>query len=79
MTGSPLKPPRSESPRISHLPPTEPFRVDPNDRLPDVLEKLSRVSFQGRNLGKAFQAWTDALQTETTLLFGLSGAMTAGG
>jgi deoxyhypusine synthase len=79
MSDAPLKPPRALSPRMRNLAPTEPFKVDPRDRLPDVFEKLSKVSFQGRNLGKAFQAWTDALETETTLLFGLSGAMTAGG
>jgi len=40
---------------------------------------MTRTSFQGRNLGAAFEAWRDALGTETTILFGLSGAMTAGG
>ena len=79
MAETPLKPPRAGSARMRNLSPTEPYKVDPNDRLPDMLDKLSKVSFQGRNLGKAFQAWTDALETETTMLFGLSGAMTAGG
>lgn len=40
---------------------------------------MTRISFQGRNLGKAYQAWADALRDETTIMFGLSGAMTAAG
>jgi deoxyhypusine synthase len=53
--------------------------VDPADDLPGIMAKLTRISFQGRNLGRAYQAWHDALQDRTTIMFGLSGAMTAGG
>jgi deoxyhypusine synthase len=40
---------------------------------------MARVSFQGRNLGRAYRAWADMIREETTIMFGLSGAMTAGG
>ena len=72
-------PPTSTKPRISHLDPTVPLKIEPSDSLPDLLHKMTRTSFQGRNLGSAFEAWRDALGTETTILLGLSGAMTAGG
>jgi deoxyhypusine synthase len=72
-------PPSSTKPRIAHLKPTIPLKIDPSDSLPDLLHKMTKTSFQGRNLGQAFEAWRDALGTETTILFGLSGAMTAGG
>jgi deoxyhypusine synthase len=74
-----LLPPRTDKPRFPKLPPTVPFEVDPKDDLPAILDKLTRVSFQGRNLGRAYQAWADALQDKTTIMFGLSGAMSAGG
>lgn len=73
------KPPTRLRPRISDIPPTRPFEVNPDDRLPDVLDKMTRISFQGRNLGKAYQAWADMIKEETTIMLGLSGAMTAGG
>lgn len=72
-------PPTRQQPRISNIPPTRPFEVNPDDRLTDVLDKMTRISFQGRNLGKAYQAWADMIQEETTIMLGLSGAMTAGG
>ena len=73
------KPPTRNRPRISDIPPTRPFEVNPDDRLPDVLDKMTRISFQGRNLGLAYQAWSDMIKEETTIMLGLSGAMTAGG
>ncbi len=79
MPDPPSHPPRRDTPRLKDLAPTRPFEVDPQDDLPAILDKMTRISFQGRNLGRAYQAWSDALQEETTIMFGLSGAMTAGG
>lgn len=73
------KPPTRHRPRITDIPPTRPFEVNPDDRLFDVLNKMTRISFQGRNLGLAYQAWADMIKEETTIMLGLSGAMTAGG
>jgi deoxyhypusine synthase len=72
-------PPKRKSPRVKSLQPTVPFQPEAGDSLPEILAKMSRTSFQGRNLGRAYQAWADAQKEATTIMFGLSGAMTAGG
>ena len=72
-------PPKRKTPRIRNLQPTLPFKPEAGDTLPEILAKMSRTSFQGRNLGRAYQAWADAQKEPTTIMFGLSGAMTAGG
>lgn len=72
-------PPKRKTPRFKNLPPTIPFVPDAADTLPEILAKMTRTSFQGRNLGRAYQAWADAQKEATTIMFGLSGAMTAGG
>jgi deoxyhypusine synthase len=72
-------PPKRKFPRLKNLKPTDPFQPAAGDSVADVLEKMSRTSFQGRNLGRAYLAWRDALREPTTIMFGLSGAMTAGG
>jgi len=60
-------------------PPTEPLEIDPRDSVADVLNKMRKISFQGRSLGEAFDVWQQMLEDECTIWFGLSGAMTAGG
>ncbi len=62
-----------------HYPPTEPLKVDPADSIADVLTKMQKISFQGRSFGQAYDIWQQMLQSECTIWFGLSGAMTAGG
>jgi deoxyhypusine synthase len=59
--------------------PTVPFTVDPDDNVAAVLEKMQRISFQGRNLGVALDIWRQMLADDCTIWFGLSGAMSAGG
>ena len=60
-------------------PPTEPLEINPSDSVADVLAKMQKISFQGRELGNAFDVWKQMLQDECTIWLGLSGAMTAGG
>ena len=60
-------------------PPTEPFEVNPADTVADVLAKMQKISFQGRELGNAFDVWRQMIEDECTIWLGLSGAMTAGG
>jgi len=60
-------------------PPTEPFTVNPDDSVADVLTKMQKISFQGRSLGEAFDIWQQMLADDCTIWLGLSGAMTAGG
>lgn len=59
--------------------PTEPFAVDPSDSIADVLDKMRKISFQGRNLGRALDIWRQMLEDRCTIWLGLSGALTAGG
>jgi deoxyhypusine synthase len=59
--------------------PTIPFTIDPNDNVADVLQKMEKISFQGRNLGAALSVWQQMLEDDCTIWLGLSGAMTAGG
>ncbi|MBI4481961.1 MAG: deoxyhypusine synthase family protein [Acidobacteria bacterium] len=44
-----------------------------------MLEKMAQTSFQGRNLGQAYEIWKQMLSGQTTIFMGLAGAMTAGG
>ena len=37
--------------------PTEPFTINPDDSVADVLAKMQKISFQGRSLGEAFDIW----------------------
>lgn len=66
---------------MRHMPyePTVPFTIDPNDTVADALRKMERISFQGRNMGKALAVWEQMLEDDCTIWLGLSGAMTAGG
>ncbi|HUU45535.1 MAG TPA: deoxyhypusine synthase family protein [Acidobacteriota bacterium] len=66
---------------MRHMPyeSTVPFAIDPNDTVADVLRKMEKISFQGRNLGAALSVWEQMLGDDCTIWLGLSGAMTAGG
>lgn len=44
-----------------------------------LLRKMADTSFQGRNLGRALSIWEQMVQRETTVLFGLAGAMVPAG
>lgn len=45
----------------------------------EYLRSCKDLSFQARSLGIAFDIWQKALQDDTTIFFGLSGAMTPAG
>lgn len=59
--------------------PTRPLNIDRDATVAGLLEKMQFVSFQGRNLGTAFQIWKNMLRDKTTILMGMAGAMSAGG
>ena len=59
--------------------PVDPFRIEPGSSVSDVLERMGRISFQGRNLSLAFHVWLNMLQDEVTIFFGLAGAMVPAG
>jgi deoxyhypusine synthase len=59
--------------------PTEPFRVDPDITADELLARMERISFQGRNLSAAHRVWQRMLEPDITVFLGLAGALTAGG
>jgi deoxyhypusine synthase len=59
--------------------PVEPFAVEPGLTVDDALERMERVSFQGRSLATARRIWEKMLGGDCTIFFGLAGALSAGG
>lgn len=59
--------------------PVEPFVVERGLCVDEVLARMARVSFQGRNLATALGAWQRMLDDEVTIFMGLAGALSAGG
>lgn len=59
--------------------PTQPLAVDSDGTVAGLLNKMQFISFQGRNLGTAFQVWKNMLQDNATIMMGMAGAMSAGG
>jgi deoxyhypusine synthase len=59
--------------------PIEPFAVEPEMTADQVLARMERISFQGRNLATAYRIWQRMLQDDVTIFMGLAGALSAGG
>jgi deoxyhypusine synthase len=59
--------------------PVEPFQVDSNAAISDILRRMGKISFQGRNFSMAYQIWETMLQDEITIFMGLAGAMVPAG
>jgi deoxyhypusine synthase len=59
--------------------PVEPFVVEADGSADDVLTKMERVSFQGRNLAIARRIWERMLASDATIFLGMAGALSAGG
>ena len=59
--------------------PIEPFRIDPDLRADQILERMERISFQGRALATAHRVWQRMLADDVTIFMGAAGALTAGG
>src|SRR5438105_11777341 len=59
--------------------PIAPFTVDPDLKADAILEKMERISFQGRSLGVAHRVWQKMLQDDVTIFMGMAGALSAGG
>ena len=41
--------------------PTDPLQVDRDRSVPGLLDKMEKISFQGRNLALAHQVWLNAI------------------
>jgi deoxyhypusine synthase len=59
--------------------PVEPFVVSPAAGADDVLGRMERISFQGRNLATARRIWEKMLAADCTIFLGAAGALSAGG
>jgi deoxyhypusine synthase len=59
--------------------PVEPFAVQPGASADDVVARMERISFQGRNLATARRIWEKMLGDECTIFLGMAGALSAGG
>jgi deoxyhypusine synthase len=59
--------------------PIQPFRIDPELRADELLERMERISFQGRNLATAHRIWQKMLDDDVTIFLGIAGALSAGG
>src|SRR3954453_13434044 len=59
--------------------PIEPFAVEAGLTADQVLARMERISFQGRNLATAHRVWQKMLQDDVTIFLGMAGALSAGG
>src|SRR6266849_2146521 len=59
--------------------PIEPFAIEAGLTADQVLARMERISFQGRNLATAHRIWQKMLQDDVTIFMGMAGALSAGG
>src|SRR4051812_50224749 len=59
--------------------PIEPFVVEAGLSAEQLLARMERISFQGRNLATAHRVWQKMLQDDVTIFLGMAGAPSAGG
>src|ERR1700674_5824337 len=59
--------------------PIEPFAVEAGLTADQLLLRMERISFQGRNLATAHRIWQKMLQDDVTIFLGIAGALSAGG
>src|SRR6478672_5391606 len=59
--------------------PIVPFAVEAGLSADDVLSRMERISFQGRNLATAHRIWQKMLADDVTIFLGMAGALLAGG
>ena len=59
--------------------PIEPFEADPSLSADEILRRMERISFQGRNLATAHRVWQKMLGNNVLIFLGAAGALSAGG
>jgi len=59
--------------------PVEPFAVEGGLGADQILLRMERISFQGRNLATAHRVWQKMLEDDVTIFIGMAGALSAGG
>lgn len=53
--------------------------MDPGASIVDILHRMGKISFQGRNLSRAYHIWEQMLGDQNTIFLGLAGAMVPAG
>ena len=59
--------------------PIVPFAVEAGLSADEVVARMERISFQGRNLATARRIWEKMLKDDVTIFMGMAGALSAGG
>jgi deoxyhypusine synthase len=59
--------------------PTEPIELEPGLTTDELLRRMERISFQGRQIARSARVWQKALEQDAYILMGLAGAMSAAG
>src|SRR3954464_8968380 len=59
--------------------PVEPFTVQADAAAGDLLARMEKISFQGRNLATARRIWEKMLGADCAIFLGMAGALSAGG
>jgi deoxyhypusine synthase len=59
--------------------PIAPFAVEAGLTADQVVSRMERISFQGRNLATARRIWEKMLRDDVTIFMGMAGALSAGG
>ncbi|MGH9841179.1 MAG: deoxyhypusine synthase family protein, partial [Blastocatellia bacterium] len=59
--------------------PTDPLQLDRDRSVPGLLDKMEKISFQGRNLALAHQLWLQMLSENAVVMMGLGGALVPAG
>jgi len=59
--------------------PTRPFKIDPDQDVSQLLQKMGHMSFQGRSLSRALDIWKRMLDEKLTIFLGLAGALVPAG
>ena len=59
--------------------PVEPFTVEANLTADEILRRMERISFQGRNVATAHRIWQKMLADDVLIFLGIAGALSAGG
>lgn len=59
--------------------PIEPYTVEPDLPAAEILTRMERISFQGRNLAAAHRIWQKMLEGDVTVFLGIAGALSAAG
>jgi deoxyhypusine synthase len=59
--------------------PTVPIELEPGLTTDELLRRMEKISFQGRQIARAVRVWEAALDNDAFVMMGLAGAMTAAG